>query len=333
MQKPHALKNPLVAVALLLAMNLLASTVARAASAPSNDEDDRHYAERGVNMMMNGDLNGAIAVFQQIEQKDPDSAIGFVLEADAVWWKIYFASANLIDPDVFDVANMESTPFDSHFDDLNNVAIRKAEAQIKNQQDVARNYLYEGCAYALRARLDGLHDRDFATARSGKKMRTLLLKALELDPSLADADLGLGIYNYFVDTLPGIVKVLSALIMLPGGSREEGLQQLQACAEKGELVRGEAKFYLGKDYSRGSERQYDKSVRYFSELQQEFPQNPLWEVLSGSLQYRLGHTQKGEEIYRQVYQKTAGKQSDVDRAVHKAAAEALQRQHPDQKFE
>jgi hypothetical protein len=212
------------------------------------------------------------------------------------------------------------------------VAIRKAEARIHTHEDLARSYLYEGYAYALRARLEGLHDRDLSTARAGKKMRSLLLRAMALDPSLTDADLGVGIYNYFVDTLPGIVKFLSMFIGLPGGSRTEGLQQLQLCAERGELGRPEAKFYLAKDYSRGNERQYEKSLHLFAELQQEFPHNPLWPMLIGSLHYRLGRPQKGEELYRQVYQRTTGKNSEVDKAVHHAASQALERQQPGQKF-
>ena len=292
----------------ILASSLAAARPALAGSNRPNDEDDRHYAARGVAMMMDGDLDGAIEVFQQIEQKDPDSPVGFVLEADATWWKIYYVSANLIDPDVFDVANMEATPYDSHFDDLDNVAIRKAEARIHLHQDLARSYLYEGYAYALRARLEGLHDRDLATARAGKKMRSHLLRALELDPSLTDAYLGIGIYNYFVDTLPGIVKFLSMFIGLPGGSRTEGLRQLQLCAEKGELGRPEAKFYLAKDYTRANEKQYEKSLRLFGELQQEFPHNPLWPMLIGSLNYRLGRPQKGEEIVPRGLSKNRGEE-------------------------
>jgi hypothetical protein len=332
MRKPSVMMKILLLAISILAASLAADRPAIAGPNRPNDEDDRHYAGRGVNMMMDGDLEGAIEVFQQIEQKDPESPLGYVLEADATWWRIYYVSANLIDPDVFDVANMEATPYDSHFDDLDNVAIRKAVARIHLRQDLARSYLYEGFAYALRARLEGLHDRDLPTARAGKRMRSHLLRALELDPSLTDAYMGVGIYNYFVDTLPGIVKFLSMFIGLPGGSRTEGLQQLQLCAQKGELTGPEAKFYLAKDYSRGNERQYAKSLRLFGELQQEFPHNPLWPMLIGSLNYRLGRPQKGEEIYREVYQRTAGKNSDVDKAVHHAASQALERLHPEQKF-
>ena len=215
---------------------------------------------------------------------------------------------------------------------VDNVAIRKAVARIHTHEELAHNYLYEGFAYALRARMEGLHDRDLPTARAGKKMRSLLLRALELDPSLTDAYMGVGIYNYFVDTLPGIVKFLSVFIGLPGGSRTEGLQQLRLCADKAELTGPEAKFYLAKDYSRGNERQYEKSLHLFGELQQEFPHNPLWPMLIGSLNYRLGRPQEGERIYREVYQRTARKNSDVEKAVHHAASQALERVHPEQKY-
>ncbi len=319
-------------LATLLVLGLVATRPCRAASIEQDDADARHYAARGVHMMMDGDLDGAAQVFQQIEQKYPDSPVGFVLEADATWWKIYFVSANLIDPDVFDVANTESTPYDSHFDDIDNVAIRKAEARIHAHQDLARNELYEGFSYALRGRLEGIRDHDLATARAGKKMRAYLLKALELDPTLYDADLGIGIYNYFIDTLPGIVKVLSKLIALPGGSRTEGLQQLHTCAEKCELTKAEAKFYLAKDYTRSSEKQYTVSMRLFGELRKEFPDNPLWPMLIGSLQFRMGNPQEGEKIYREVLQTTVGKDSEVNKDVHRAARQALERMHPDQKF-
>ena len=333
MRKFRVMTKTLLLAACILAGNLAIVRPALAATNRPNEEDDRHYAGRGVSMMMDGDLDGSIVVAQQIQRKDPDSPLGYVLEANATWWKIYYASANLIDPDVFDVANMEATPYDSHFEDLDRVAIHKAEARVRAHDDVARNLLYEGFGYALRARLDGLHDRDLPTARAGKKMRALLLQALELDPTLTDAYLGLGIYNYFVDTLSSIVKFLSMFIGLPGGSRTEGLRQLRLCAEKGELGGPEAKFYLAKDFSRKSEKQYDKSIHLFSELQEEFPHNPLWPMLIGSLHFRTGNPTRGEEIYREVYQTTAGKDSDVKRAVHKAASEALTRLHPEQKFQ
>ena len=333
MQKPAPSKKLALLLTIIMGMNLPVVALAAAPGPRVDDATERHYGLRGINLMMDGDLDGAIQIFKQIQEKEPQSPLGYVLEADALWWRIYYDTANLIDPDVFAATDSDSTPYDSHFDDLVNISIKKAQARIRANEDVARSYLYQGFAYALRARLTGLRDKDLPTARAGKKMRSLLLQAQALDPNLIDADLGLGIYNYFVDTLSTIVKFLSIFIGLPGGSRTVGLQQLELCATKGELARAEAKFYLAKDYSRPNEKQYRKSMHLFEELAHEYPDNPLWPMLIGSLHFRIGQPARGEEIYRQVYRRTAGKQGEVDQALHRAAAKALQRLHSDEKFE
>ncbi|MGD0922823.1 MAG: hypothetical protein ABSA70_13810 [Terriglobia bacterium] len=299
---------------------------------PQDDSELRVLGRRGLELMMDGDLDSAIRIFRDIQGRDPQSPLGYLLEADATWWRIYYATANLVDPDVFAATDLPTTPYDSHFKDLVNATITKSESRIRAQQDVARNYLYQGMAYALRARLEGLRDRDLPTARAGKKMRALLLRALQLDPNLTDAYLGVGIYNYFVDTLSAIVKILSWLIGLPGGNRVEGLQQLQLTAEKGELTRAEAKFYLAKNYSRQNERQYARSLELFQQLAREYPHNPLWSMVMGSLHCRMGHAQECEALYRQVYRETAGKESEVNQALCRAARNALQRRHREEKF-
>ncbi len=317
----------------LLWICVVATQVTSVQAAQSfEDEEARAAGRRGLDLVMDGDLNGAIQIFQEIQKKDPQSPVGYLLEADAVWWKIYYATANLVDPDVFAATDLPNTPYDSHFADLLNITIAKSDAGIKANEDRARNYLYQGMAYALRARLEGLRDRDLPTARAGKKMRTLLLKALELDPSLTDAYLGVGIYNYFVDTLSAIVKILRFFIGLPGGSRVEGLKQMQLASEQGDLTRAEAKFYLAKDFSRQTERQFDRSLQLFGELAQEYPKNQLWPMLIASLQCRMGHDQDCDAGYREVYSKTAGKIGEVDQALRRASRHALQRRHPQEQF-
>ena len=205
----------------------LATGVAAAHPQVPSDEALRAEARPGLQRMMDGDLEGAIAIFQEIQKADAQSPLGYLLEADAVWWRIYYSTANLVDPDVFAATDLPTTKYDWHFQDLLNITLDKCQARIRAKQDVARSYLYQGMAYALRGRLAGLRDQDLPTARAGKKMRAALLKAVELDPSLTDASLGLGIYNYFVDTLSAIVKLLRWLIGLPGGSRLEGLRQME----------------------------------------------------------------------------------------------------------
>jgi len=279
----------------------------------------------GMQLLMDGDIDGAIQVFRQVEQADPESPLGYVLEADANWWKIYLTEGNLTDPDVFEALSEKVTPYDAEFLRLNNLAIQKAQAQIHNHQDQARAYLYQGLAYALEARLEALRDHALATARAGKQMRSLSNAALKLDRTLYDADLGVGIYNYFEATLPTYVKMLRFLIHLPGGSREVGLQQLQTAAEKGEVTKGEAQFHLAKNFSRNNEQQYARSLEIFQAMVREYPDNPLWKLLVGGVEIRMGQTQEGEALYREVVKDTEEPKSEVWKPLHEQAEKALDR--------
>jgi len=306
---------------------------AYAAQAPSRTSENREMSRRGVDVLMDGDPDAAIKLFRLVQQNDPQSPEGYLLEAQAIWWKIYYATADLLDPDVFDVARQETSPQDSHFSDLLKVAITRSEIRIRAQQDVARNDLYQGMAYALEARLAGLRGKDLATTRAGKKMRSLLLAALKLDPNLTDAYLGLGVYNYLIDTLPAPIRLLRILGNIPGGNREAGLQQIQRASEKGDLTREEARFFLAKDYSRESENKYQRALEMFQELARQYPHNTLWVLLTANVQFHLGEAREGDALYHAVFEKTKGTDSELNQAVHRAVREGLVRQHPNEKFD
>jgi tetratricopeptide (TPR) repeat protein len=282
-------------------------------------------ARRGMFLLLNGDFDGARRIFQEMQRAHPDSPLGYLFEADVIWWKIYLTTGNLIDPDVFDVVSKATSPYDDDFQNVVQEAIHRSDVRVRAKQDLARSLLDEGMAYALLGRFYGLRDSDLPTARAGKKMRGLLLRALQADPSLTDADLGVGIYNYFVDTLPAIVKLLKFVIGLPGGNRELGLRQLELAATKGDLVRGEAEFYLAKDFSRNNEQQYAKSLQLFQKLAGQYPDNPLWILVEGSLQIRLGHRQAGQDLYREALQKSAAMDTVEGRALHAQSQQALAR--------
>jgi hypothetical protein len=303
-----------------------ADQAASKASSPPIDETKLLLiARKGMYQLLDGDPDGSLKYFDEISREDPASPLGYLFTADAYWWKIYLTTGNLVDPDVFDVVRTSTSPYDATFEKFVHEAIQTANARVQARQNLPRSLLEEGMAYGLLARFYGLRDNDLPTARAGKRMRALLLRALKLDPSLTDANLGVGIYNYFVDTLPTIIKLLRFLIALPGGNRELGLQQLNTAATQGDLTRGEAKFYLAKDYSRRDEQQYAKSLELFHQLSSEYPDNLLWKLVEGSLDIRLGHRDAGQALYRDVAAKSAPLTSDVGKAIHSQVEQALSR--------
>ena len=90
-------------------------------------------------------------------------------------------------------------------------------------------------------------ERLAAAAREGNKIKSCS-KALQLDPTLHDALFGIGLYHYYADVAPAAAKILRWLLLLPGGDRVQGLQEMLQARDRGELLRGEADFQLGVVY-------------------------------------------------------------------------------------
>ena len=149
---------------------------------------------------------------------------------------------------------------------------------------------YAGMSWLLRARLLGLRDDRRGTARAGIETRAHLLRCLELDPQMADAYTGLGLYNYYVDTLSGIARVLRFFMGIPGGKKQDGVRQLRIAMEQGTLTKVEARFYLAKNL-RTYDQNYALSIETMQPLVAEYPRNPIFQLILGDTQAKLGHNE------------------------------------------
>src|SRR5947208_596282 len=72
--------------------------------------------------------------------------------------------------------------------------------------------------------------------------REALQETLRLDPTLADAHFGVGVYEYYADVAPAAAKVFRWLLLLPGGDRARGLAAIDETRRNGSLLRAEADF-------------------------------------------------------------------------------------------
>src|SRR5256885_10858308 len=162
------------------------------------------------------DLQGAVEAAQHMEQERPNHPLGYLLETEALWWRIWCASADF-KYGMSDARRRPKLESDRHYFELAAKALSLAEAQNK-QGETAEMQFYAGMAEAAAARLYGLRGENRNTARSGVRGRWHLLRAKGLEVDLADADLGLGLYNYYVDTLSSLARILRFFMGIPGGS-------------------------------------------------------------------------------------------------------------------
>jgi len=184
-----------------------------------------------------------------------------VLNATSIWWRI------LLDP--------ESRDLDDEFSTAADRAIASTEAWTERAPDDAEAWFYNGGAYAARVQWRVLRNEKLAAARDGKAIKQALERAIELDPTLEDAYFGVGMYKYYADVAPAAAKFLRFLLLLPGGDRKEGLDQMLRARTRGRLLQGEADYQLHIIYL-WYERQTPRALQLLQSLHEKYPANPLF---------------------------------------------------------
>jgi tetratricopeptide (TPR) repeat protein len=241
------------------------------------------------------DLDGAIEAAQHMQNERPDHPLGFLLEAEAMWWRTWCTSADFR----FGMNDARRRPklgSDRYYLELSTKALSLAEASVK-RSDSAGMRFYAGMAEASLARLYALRGENRNAARSGVRAREHLLRAKSLDPDLADADFGLGLYNYYVDTLSSIARILRFFMGIPGGSKQEGVRLLENATVQGVLTSNVARFYLALNLHR-YDQQYEKALNVLGPLVEKYPGNPLFQLARGDLYAKLGRKQQALACYR-----------------------------------
>ena len=237
----------------------------------------------------------AIPEAQALQREQPDHPLGYLLEAEARWWQIWCLAAeykygmNL-------PRHRAKALGDQVYLDVVAKAETTAEASLAKRES-AEMQLYAGMAGGLVARMYGLRAENRAAARAGVRAREHFLRALALEPSLADADMGLGLYNYYVDTLSTIARVLRFFMGIPGGSKDDGIRQLQLAIDHGQLTSALGRYYLAVCLHLYDQK-YEQALRVATPLVEKYPENPVFRLVRGDLYGKLGRKALAIADYR-----------------------------------
>jgi tetratricopeptide (TPR) repeat protein len=217
----------------------------------------------------------ARASFDSFIKAHPDDPAGYFYLTAVDWWHL----AQDIEYNLPDIqAKLEEDSQET---------IKVAQKLYDSAQDPtvkANACLYWGGAEGLWGRWL-VTQREWVSAYfAGKRGHKMLKKALELNPRLYDAYLGLGIYDYFTDTLSGVQAVLAA--MLIHGDRKRGLEELQMAIDYGEHSRVEAMCFLVEIYTT-EEKTPEKALPLAHALRKEFPQSPAMHLIEVSTLYTM----------------------------------------------
>jgi tetratricopeptide (TPR) repeat protein len=181
-----------------------------------------------------------------------------LLTVVSLWWQMQQDPLN----------RTRDAAFERQADD----AIERIEQWTMREPTRGEAWFYLGGAIGARAQWRVLRGQHLAAARDGKRIKSALERALMLDPALQDAYFGIGLYHYYADVAPAFAKMLRWLLLLPGGDRERGLEEMHRARSGGQLLRSEADYQLHQIY-RWYEKQMPKALELLVALAERHPHN------------------------------------------------------------
>jgi len=292
MTPPISLPHHRLCILMFLFLALLVSAPVFA-QGPALSPDAAHIRD----LIYSGDTTTAIPLARALEKSSPENPIGFLLEGEAEWWERYCAETE-IKYGMVEAWKRSKEPGDEAFLALADHVIQLAKVKIA-KSDMAEMRVYAGFGYALKTRVYSLRGENHDAARAGVAARAEMLRALELDPQNADATAGLGIYNYYVDTLSPIVRLLRIFMGIPGGNKELGVKQMETGMERGTLLDVDVRFILARAL-RQYDQKYEDALTIALPLVSRYPRNPDFLLLVGNLNAELGRNAQARQYFQSV---------------------------------
>ena len=202
------------------------------------------------------------------------------------WWKI------LLDPD--------NEAYDEiFFQKLEDVIYQCDQFLNKNPKNIDALF-FKGGSIGFRGRLRAFRESWLKAADDGREALPIVEEAASLDPNNMDVQLGFGIYNYYAAVIPNENPLIKPLmIFFPDGDKEKGIQQLKNTAFNGKFAKYEARYFLMTLYYR-YENNATAAGEYSKLLNDDFPDNPVFEKWRGRIAVRRGDYILADSVFRNV---------------------------------
>ena len=228
------------------------------------DDASMADAQAGLDLLYHGRTAEAEAAFERVRARNPESPAADFLLGGIEWHRVTTG------PDGFVEGGAAEQSFFARMD----AAISLGEAVLERDETDAPARFFLGGAYGYKARYLALQEKWWSAYRTGKRGVGHLETLAKEHPEIEDTYLGLGIYHYYADVLPSVIKFF-APIMGMNGDRKRGLAELKRAVRGGVLVPVEARFFLAEIDVSFEERPWS-AYGWSRGLREDFPENELF---------------------------------------------------------
>ena len=253
----RALHRPARVLALA---SLLAAPARAGDESPTRPPDAA--ARAALDLVYDGAFDDAETRLAALAREHPDDPVLPYLQALALEWRLEQDPA--------------SRAHDAAAKALAERALGLAGVQLARDPADARALLARGAAHGVKSRLHLFRWEKGPASREAVRMREALLAARATGTEVLDLEFGLGLYDYYADTLPGFFKLVAVVLRIPGGDRERGLEGVARVARGGSLFHDDEARVQMYDIHSYFEKKPDRALHWIREMWRLHPGWPLW---------------------------------------------------------
>ncbi len=258
--------------------------------ASENASDLQSLLKDGKEEIYHFHLDKAIQTFQKVQERFPEYPHGYFYES--------YIYAILYSQD------RTNKDMDSLLQSSVRLALEVGESYKEKYPLEPEAFYYLGATNGILGIYHVLNSSYVKGYIHGRRGKNYLEDAVSLDSTYYDAYLGLGIFHYYVDLLPGILKFFAGILGFHG-DREQGMQEIRLTATQGQYfkIEGEFTFAVFRYFLEGDKH---NSLQTFKKLHLEYQDNPALTLLIGYHYRRHGQITLAESYFRSVPEEYIG---------------------------
>ncbi len=179
-----------------------------------------------------------------------------------------------------------------------NIALKKGEARLKNSDKDKWTYYYLGSTYMLKSAFASTEAKAFQAFWDTKKSVSYFEEALSLDNNFNDALLGLGVFDYALSFVPGMLKFALDLTGLDY-SKDKAIVLLKKVYANSIFSSDEAAYHLSKIYLEYL-ADYDSASYYINRVIRKYPRNILFKYQKALIKIEQRQLDKAEVLLNKI---------------------------------
>lgn len=242
--------------------------------------------KQGLNFAYNFNWKKAEDVFKEMIDKYPQHPAGYhYLSGIYLWY--YLGNKN---PD-----NLKQ------FEKYSDLAVEKGKKALDNDEDNFKLKYLIGANYNYRAITFAKAGNYLDAAWASNKSESYLDEVIESNPKMYDAYLGLGLYNLAVAQIPA---GFSWALKIAGisGNMDKGVEYIKLAAEKGDISKVEAKYYLSQILSEFLFN-YKSAAYHLTNLNKQYPENIIFNYALAVVEMKRRNLSQAEKILTKIIKK------------------------------